>query len=115
VSLWLEPTRKHVTSERAKAKFHCKRINKQQVLFTPNRCHTHKDILYSSCGDGLQMEEHIFRDCKLYVDQRATMMNILSEKSKKQYPKSVTELLRLEKKRFVQDVCYFINKILKVT
>jgi hypothetical protein len=31
-------------------------------------------------------------------DQRATMMDILSENSKKEYPKSVTELLRLEEK-----------------
>jgi hypothetical protein len=38
------------------------------------------------------------------------MMDILSENSKKEYPKSVTELLRLEKKRFVQGVCYFTNK-----
>jgi hypothetical protein len=27
------------------------------------------------------------------------------------YPKSVTELLRQEEKRFVQGICYFINKI----
>jgi hypothetical protein len=47
------------------------------------------------CGDGLQTEEHIFWDCKLYEDQRATMMDILSENSKKEYPKSVTEPLRL--------------------
>jgi hypothetical protein len=46
-------------------------------------------------------------------DQRATIMDILSENSKKEYPKSVTELLRLEEKRFVQGVCYFINKIPK--
>jgi hypothetical protein len=45
------------------------------------------------CGDGLQTE-----DCKLYEDQRATMMDILSENCKKEYPKSVTELLRLEEK-----------------
>jgi hypothetical protein len=51
------------------------------------------------CGDGLQTEEHIFWDCKLYEDQRATMMDILSENSKKEYPKSVTELLRLGKKK----------------
>jgi hypothetical protein len=38
------------------------------------------------------------------------MMDILSENSKK-IPKSVTELLRLDEKRFVQDVCFFINKI----
>jgi hypothetical protein len=39
------------------------------------------------------------------------MMDILSENSKKEYPKSVTELLRLEEKRFLQGVCYFIKKI----
>jgi hypothetical protein len=43
------------------------------------------------CGDGLQMKERIFWDCKLYEDQRATMMDILSENSKKEYPRSVTE------------------------
>jgi hypothetical protein len=41
------------------------------------------------------------------------MMDILCENSKKEYPKSVTELLRLEEKRFLQVVCYFINKIPK--
>jgi hypothetical protein len=52
------------------------------------------------CGDGLQTEEHIFWfwDGKRYEEQRATMRDILSEKSKKDYPKSVTELLRLEEK-----------------
>jgi hypothetical protein len=49
-------------------------------------------------GDGLQTEEHIFWDCKLYEEQRATMMYFLSDISKKEYPKSVTEHLRLEKK-----------------
>jgi hypothetical protein len=39
------------------------------------------------------------------------MMGILPENSKKQYPKLVTDLLRLEEKGFVQGVCYFINKI----
>jgi hypothetical protein len=34
------------------------------------------------CGDGLQTEEHIFWDCKLYEEQRATMMDILSDNSK---------------------------------
>jgi hypothetical protein len=63
------------------------------------------------CGDGPQTEEHIFWDCKLYEDQKATMMDILTENSKKEYPKSVTELLRLEEKRFLQGVCYFINNI----
>jgi hypothetical protein len=56
------------------------------------------------CGDGLQTEEHIFWNCKLYEDQRATMMDILSENRKSEYPKPVTKLLRLEKKRFVQGV-----------
>jgi hypothetical protein len=58
------------------------------------------------CGDGLQTEE-------LYDDQRATMINNLSQNSKKEYPESVTEVLRLEEKRFVRGVCYFINKIPK--
>jgi hypothetical protein len=61
------------------------------------------------CGDGLQTEECIFWDCKLYEGQRATMMDILFENSKKE----VTELLRLEEKRFVQGVSYFINEIPK--
>jgi hypothetical protein len=51
------------------------------------------------CGEGLQTEEHIFWDCKLYEDQRATMMDILPDNSKKEYPKSVTEFLRLEEKK----------------
>jgi hypothetical protein len=38
------------------------------------------------------------------------MMDILSENCKKEYAKSVTEVLRLEEKGFVQGVCYFINK-----
>jgi hypothetical protein len=40
------------------------------------------------------------------------MMDILSE-NKIEYPKSVTELLKLDEKRFVQGVCYFISKIPK--
>jgi hypothetical protein len=44
------------------------------------------------CGDGLQLEECIFWDCKPHEDQRAAMMDILSENSKKEYPKSVTDL-----------------------
>jgi hypothetical protein len=65
------------------------------------------------CGDGLQMKEHIFWDCKLYEDKGATMMNILSESRGKEYPKSVTELLRLEEKRFLQGACCFINTVPK--
>jgi hypothetical protein len=49
------------------------------------------------CGDGLQTEERIFWDCKLYEDQRVIMIDILSENNKKN-PKSVTELLGLEEK-----------------
>jgi hypothetical protein len=63
------------------------------------------------CGDGLQTEERIFWVCNLYEDQRATMMASLSKSRKKDYPKSVTELLRLEEKRFVQGVSYFMRKI----
>jgi hypothetical protein len=40
------------------------------------------------------------------------MMDILSENRKKK-PKSVTELLRIEGKRSVQNLCYFINNISK--
>jgi hypothetical protein len=52
-------------------------------------------------GDGLQTEQHNLWDWKLYEDHRATMIEILSENIKKEYPNSVTELLRLEEKRFV--------------
>jgi hypothetical protein len=52
-------------------------------------------------GDGLQTEEHIFWVCALYEDQRARMMDILSENTRKEYRNSVTELLRVEEKRFV--------------
>jgi hypothetical protein len=61
------------------------------------------------CDDGLQTEEHIFWDCKLYEGHPATMMDILSENRKREYSKSVTELLRLEEKSFVQGVSYFIK------
>jgi hypothetical protein len=54
------------------------------------------------CGDGLQTEEHIFWDCKLYEDQRATMMDILFENRKKEHQKSVTELFKGYKKK---DLC----------
>jgi hypothetical protein len=39
------------------------------------------------------------------------MMDILSESNKKVYPKSVIELLRLEEKRFLPGVGYFISNI----
>jgi hypothetical protein len=35
------------------------------------------------CGDGLQREDHILWDCKLYEKQRAKMMAILSRLSEK--------------------------------
>jgi hypothetical protein len=54
------------------------------------------------CGDGLQTEEHIFWDCKLYEDQSVTMREIPSQISKRVYPNLVTELLRLKEERFVQ-------------
>jgi hypothetical protein len=77
-----------------------------------NRCNI-VSTAECECVDGLQTEEHIFWDCKLYEEQRATMRDILSEngKKKKKYPKSVAELLRLEEKIFLRGVCYFINKI----
>jgi hypothetical protein len=37
--------------------------------------------------------------------------DVLSENSKKEYLKSVTELLKLEEKRFLQGICYFTNNI----
>jgi hypothetical protein len=49
--------------------------------------------------DVQQTEEYAFWDCKLYEDWRAKLVNISSENSKKEYPKSVTELLRLEEKQ----------------
>jgi hypothetical protein len=42
------------------------------------------------------------------------MTDILFDNSKKEYPKSVTELLRLEENKIVQVACYFINKIPKL-
>jgi hypothetical protein len=65
------------------------------------------------CGDALQTEEYIFWYRKRYEQQWATMRDILSENSKKECPKSVTELLRLEEKRSMQGVCYFTNTIPK--
>jgi hypothetical protein len=38
------------------------------------------------------MEEQIFWDFKLYEYHRATMKDILSESSKNEYPKSVTDI-----------------------
>jgi hypothetical protein len=60
---------------------------------------------------GCKRGEHTFWYCKRYEEKRATMGDILSDNSKKEYPKSVTELVRLEEKRFLQGVCYFINNI----
>jgi hypothetical protein len=59
----------------------------------------------------IYVQSAVFWDCKMYEEQRAIMMAILSENRKKEYPKSVTELLTLEGKRFVQGISYFINKI----
>jgi hypothetical protein len=47
------------------------------------------------------MPTNIFWYCKWYEGQWVS----------KDYPKSVTELLRLEERRFLQGVCYFINNI----
>jgi hypothetical protein len=48
-------------------------------------------------GDSMFLR-NVFWNCKRYEDQRATMMDILSENCKKKYPKSVPELLGLEEK-----------------
>jgi hypothetical protein len=61
------------------------------------------------CGVELQPEELY----KLHEDQQATMMDILSENRKKEYPESVRELLKLEERMLVQGVCYVINRIPK--
>jgi hypothetical protein len=93
------------------------------------------------CGDRLQMEEYtrwfkydrdlcglfthksvpvifespcIFWDCKLYEDQRAKMMDILSENSKKNTQSQLQSSSGYKKKRFVQGICYFINNIPKL-
>jgi hypothetical protein len=42
------------------------------------------------------------------------MMDMLSEESRKEYPKTVKELLRLKENIFAQGVCYFVNKIPKL-
>lgn len=49
-------------------------------------------------GDGLLKKKHACRDCKLYEgeDEGKKMMDILSEKRRKEYWNSVTDLLRLE-------------------
>jgi hypothetical protein len=60
---------------------------------------------------GCKRRDIFFWDFKLYEDQRARIMNILSESSKSKYP--VAKLPRLEEKRFEQGVCYFIDKIPK--
>jgi hypothetical protein len=58
------------------------------------------------------VEENGFWGCELYKDQRATVMDILSEKSKKECPGSVKELLRLKEKicaRHVTSLKTFLN------
>jgi hypothetical protein len=62
------------------------------------------------CGDRLETEEHIFWDCKLYKDQEGNNDGHLVWQQKKKYPKSVTELLRLQEKDLCK-ACYSINKI----
>jgi hypothetical protein len=95
---------------RAIVVINCTRAGHSRLKASLNKFE-HLSTAECECGGGLQMEEHthIFWECKLYEDQRATMMDILSENSRKEYPKSVTELLRLEEKRYVQGVFYFIN------
>jgi hypothetical protein len=58
------------------------------------------------CGDGLQIEKHIFWDCKWYEEQREILRVILYENSKKN-----TQSLEAGIKKFLKGVCYFINNI----
>jgi hypothetical protein len=63
------------------------------------------------CGVGFQTEEYIFRDYKLYEDQRATMMAILSENRKKGIPKvSYRALKATRKKKKVCARCFLLHK-----
>jgi hypothetical protein len=55
-------------------------------------------VSMAECGYGLQTEEHIFWDYKLYEEQRATMMAILSENRKKEYRVSYRALKARGKK-----------------
>jgi hypothetical protein len=64
------------------------------------------------CGDRQQTEEHVFWDlnCRRTKGQR-WWVYCLRKARIKEYPKSVTELLRPEGKIFAQEVCYLINRI----
>jgi hypothetical protein len=73
-------------------------INRMRAGHTSHKASLNRFNIVSTteyeCGDVLQTEDHIFWDCKLYEEQHVTMLAILSENRKKEYPKSVTELLR---------------------
>jgi hypothetical protein len=64
--------------------------------------------LTCECGNGLMTKGHVFWNCKLYEDQRPTVVDILSEKSKRECPESVAELLRPEERNCAT---YLINDI----
>jgi hypothetical protein len=61
------------------------------------------------CGDGLQTEEHIFWDCKLCDDRRATLMHILSENSKKRIPEVSYRALKARRKT-ISATCLLLHK-----
>jgi hypothetical protein len=61
----------------------------------------------------LQTREQHVTEQKLYQSRRATIIDILSENSKKEYLMSVTESLCLEKREDICNACNFINKIPK--
>jgi hypothetical protein len=48
---------------------------------------------------GCKTEEHIFWDCKRYENQEATVMDILSENSKKRIPQVSDIALKARKKK----------------
>ena len=77
----------------------------QHIVGTDFRETLIQDILYKICCSYFQIPP------KDFATNRKEEVVILSETSKKEYPKSVIELLRLEGKIFLQGVCYLINNI----
>jgi hypothetical protein len=58
----------------------------------------------SECGEGLQTEEHIFWNCKLYEDQRANMMVFCLKTAKGNTRTHLQSSYCWRDRRFVQGV-----------
>jgi hypothetical protein len=62
-------------------------INRMRVAHTSLKASLNRFNIASTaeceCGDGLQMEERIFWECKLYEEQWATTMAIVREQQKR--------------------------------